>query len=72
MEVSPGYAYFVFTDEDVQLTNVDDPSHFWKTNMSTDPWVRMEVFVMIFFHASENLPSGFPAQVQTDGWVWEV
>ena len=48
MEVSPGYAYFVFTDEDVQLTNVDDPSHFWKTNMSTDPWVRMEVIVITF------------------------
>ena len=48
MEISPGYAYFVFTDEDVQLTNVNNPSLFWKTNMSADPWVRMEVFVMIF------------------------
>ena len=44
MEVTPGYAYFVFTDEDVVLQNIDDPSHAWKTNMSRDPWVRMEVF----------------------------
>ena len=73
MEVFPGYAYFVFTDEDVRLTNLDDPSHFWKTNMSTDPWVRMEVFVvMTFFHLSQNLSSGVLAQVHTDGWVWEV
>ena len=43
MEIPPGFAYFVFTDEDVRLENVDDKSHFWKTNMSTDPWVRMEV-----------------------------
>ena len=48
MEVSPGYAYFVFTDEDVILENIDDPSHFWKTNMSTDPWVRLEVFSLQF------------------------
>ena len=48
MEVFPGYSYFVFTDEDVRLTNLDDPSHFWKSNMSTDPWVRMEVFVKTF------------------------
>ena len=46
MEVSPGYDYFVFTDEDVVLKNIDDPSHFWKANMSNDPWVRMEVFLI--------------------------
>ena len=52
MEVSPGYEYFVFTDEDVRLENVNDPSHSWKTNMSTDPWVRLEVLVTIslFLH----------------------
>ena len=49
MEVTPGYDYFVFTDEDVVLENNDDPSHFWKTNMSTDPWVRMEVFSKLIF-----------------------
>jgi len=48
MEISPGYAYFVFTDEDVQLTNVNNPSLFWKTNMSADPWVRMEEFLLKF------------------------
>ena len=46
MEVSPGYDYFVFTDEDVVLKNIDDPSHFWKANMSNDPWIRMEVFLI--------------------------
>ena len=52
MEVSPGYEYFVFTDEDIRLENVNDPSHSWKTNMSTDPWVRLEVLVTIslFLH----------------------
>ena len=43
MEVSPGYAYFIFTDEDVKLENVDDPSHLWKQDMSNDPWFRLEV-----------------------------
>ena len=42
-EVSPGYEYFIFTDEDVQLQNVENPSHFWKQNMSSNPWVRVEV-----------------------------
>jgi hypothetical protein len=56
MEVTPGYDYFVFTDEDVRLENIDDPSHFWKTDMSADPWVRMEVFLFNdFFHALQNL-----------------
>jgi len=48
MEVTPGYEYFVFTDEDVVLQNIDDPLHAWKTNMSTDPWVRMEEFLLEF------------------------
>ena len=47
MEVAPGYDYFVFTDEDVVLENIDEPSHFWKTNMSSDPWVRLEVFLLL-------------------------
>ena len=42
-EVSPGYEYFIFTDEDVQPKNVENPSHFWKQNMSNNPWVRFEV-----------------------------
>ena len=46
MEVSPGYAYFIFTDEDVKLENVDDPSHFWKQDMSNDPWFRLEVILI--------------------------
>ena len=50
MEVSPGYEYFVFTDEDVRLKNVNDPSHSWKTNMSTDPWIRLEVITISFFY----------------------
>ena len=45
MEVSPGYDYFIFTDEDVSLENVDDSSHFWKQDMSSDPWIRMEVIM---------------------------
>ena len=72
MEVFPGYDYFVFTDEDVQLENVDDPSHFWKTNMSTDPWVRMEVPFNCAFYMLWNLSTGVLTQIHTDGWFWEV
>ena len=46
MEVSPGYAYFIFTDEDVKLENVEEPSHFWKQDMSPDPWFRLEVITI--------------------------
>ena len=59
MEVFPGYDYFVFTDEDVQLENVDDASHFWKTSMSTDPWVRMEVPVIVLSMCRGTFPQEF-------------
>ena len=42
-EVSPGYDFLIFTDEDAQLENVENPIHFWKHNMSSNPWVRVEV-----------------------------
>ena len=42
-QVSPGYDYFIFNDEDVQLKNVDNPSFFWKQGMNGNPWVRIEV-----------------------------
>ena len=43
-EVSPGYDFLIFTDEDAQLENVENPIHFWKQNMSSNPWVRIEVW----------------------------
>ena len=55
-EVSPGYEYFIFTDEDVQLRNVENPIHFWKQDMSSNPWVRIEVVKSIIFQSSRMSP----------------
>ena len=48
LEVSPGYNYFIFTDEDVILRSNDDPSHLWREDLSANPWLRFEQFLSDF------------------------
>jgi len=45
-EVSPGYEYFIFTDEDVTLLAVNDTKLFWKPEVPTNPWNRLEEFLL--------------------------
>ena len=76
MQVSPGYDYFIFNDEDVQLKNVDNPSYFWKQRMNGNPWVRIEVLQLsirlgmslftnsaVFFNIVQN-PFGTPTPLR--------
>ena len=45
MEQSPGYDYFIFLDDDVQLSAVNEPKFFWKLHMEDNPWRRFEDFL---------------------------
>ena len=75
----------MISDEDVKLETVDHPSHFWKTNMSKDPWIRIEVrgtfiemkkkdnmWEFFTFAGCLNFVSGLLTQVYANSWVWEV
>ena len=48
MERGPGYQYFIFIDEDVELRVVDTKAYAWKDNMKRHPWRRFEDFLSTF------------------------
>ena len=58
---------WLISDEDVKLETVDHPSHFWKTNMSKDPWIRIEVRgTIIEMKKNENMWQ-FPPNTERGG-----
>ena len=48
MERGPGYQYFIFIDEDVELRVLDTKSYAWKADMQRHPWRRFEDFLSTF------------------------
>ena len=48
LEVSPGYSYFIFTDEDVTLASDNATGHLWSEDLPSDPWLRLELFLTHF------------------------
>ena len=48
MEQTPGYEYFIFVDDDVDLVTVKEAEYFWKEDMEENPWRRFEQFLQKF------------------------
>ena len=48
MEQTPGYEYFIFLDDDVDLVTVNEVKHFWREDMEENPWRRFEQFLEKF------------------------
>ena len=48
MEQTPGYEYFIFLDDDVDLVTVKDAEYFWREDMEENPWRRFEQFLQKF------------------------
>ena len=48
MERGPGYQYFIFIDEDVELRVLDTKAYSWRDDMEKHPWRRFEDFLTTF------------------------
>ena len=47
-EIQPGYDYFVFLDEDLEVDPINNSDAFWKENMAQNGWKRFEECLLRF------------------------
>ena len=71
-EQPPGYSYFIFTDEDVELKVDNRPKARWRARLPTNPWRRFEEWLLYFRpmvgfaqYGSHGVPLNRPFSITT-------